>query len=179
MQTAAQPAGQVPVIETPRLRLRAHRREDFVACCGLWSDPVVNRYTSMKPLQPEEVWAKMLRYRGLWAMLGYGYWLAEEKESGEFAGELGFGDFQRDIQPRLDGMPESGWAFTPRLHGKGYATEALKAVIAWGDGNFGDQTTCCIIHGENAASIRLAEKVGYRMRQQSAYKEHSVLLFTR
>jgi RimJ/RimL family protein N-acetyltransferase len=179
MPAALQPAGEVPVIETDRLRLRGHRPDDFAACCALWSDPIVNRYTSGKPLAPEDVWAKMLRYRGLWSMLGYGYWVVEEKASGEFAGELGFADFKRDVQPSLNGMPESGWALTPRVHGKGYATEAVQAVINWGDQQFGDRTTCCIISVENTASIRLAEKSGYRQWQASVYKEHDVLLFTR
>jgi RimJ/RimL family protein N-acetyltransferase len=179
VQAAVQSAGEVPVIETPRLRLRGHRPEDFAACCALWSDPMVNRYTTIRPMQPEEVWAKMLRYRGLWPMLGYGYWIVEEKSSGEFAGELGFADFNRDIEPSLDGMPESGWVFMPRVHGKGYATEGVQAAIAWGDQHFGNRETCCIIHPENAASIRLAERCGYRQRQQGVYKEHPVLLFTR
>ncbi len=179
MQTAVQPAGEVPLVETERLRLRGHRPDDFAACCALWSDPIVNRYTSGKPLTPEDVWAKMLRYRGLWAMLGYGYWVAEEKTSGEFVGELGFADFKRDLQPSLDAIPESGWALLPRFHGKGYATEAVQAAIAWGDEQFGDRKTCCIINVENAASIRLAEKCGYQQWQVSVYKEHNVLLFTR
>lgn len=179
MQAAVRLGGDVPIVETDRLRLRAHRPDDFAACCALWSNPIVNRYTSGKPLAPEEVWAKMLRYRGLWSMLEYGYWVVEEKASGEFVGELGFADFKRDIQPSLDGMPESGWALLPRVHGKGYATEALRAAIAWGNQHFGDCKTCCIINLENTASIRLAEKCGYREWQASVYKEHNVLLFTR
>ena len=91
MQAALRPSSNVPVIETDRLRLRAHRPDDFAACCALWSDPIVNRYTTGKPLAPEDVWAKMLRYGGLWAMLGYGYWVIEEKASGDFVGEVGFG----------------------------------------------------------------------------------------
>lgn len=179
MQTGIRPADEVPFIETQRLRLRGHRPQDFAACCSLWSDPVVNRYTTIKPMLPEEVWAKMLRYRGLWAMLGYGYWVVEEKVSGEFAGELGFADFKREIQPSLEDMPESGWVFMPRVHGKGYATEALQAALAWGERHFGNRKTCCIIHVDNAVSIRLAEKCGYREWQRSVYKEHEVLLFTR
>lgn len=179
MQAAVRLASEVPVIETERLRLRGHRPDDFAASCALWSDPIVNRYTTGKPLPPEDVWAKMLRYRGLWAMLGYGYWVAEEKASGEFVGELGFADFKRDIHPSLDGMPEIGWALMPHVHGKGYATEAVQAAIAWGSEQFGERTTCCIIHVESAASIRLAEKCGYREWQKSVYKEHDVLLFTR
>lgn len=179
MQAAVAFPGSIPIVETERLRLRGHRQDDFAACCALWSDPVVTKYTSGKALAPEEVWAKILRYAGLWSLLGYGYWAAEEKASGEFVGELGFGDFQRDIKPSLDGMPECGWAFLPRVHGKGYATEAVSAVVIWGDAHLGQRKTCCIVSPENSASVRVAEKCGYQEWQPGTYKEHDVLIFTR
>jgi RimJ/RimL family protein N-acetyltransferase len=170
---------EVPILETARLRLRGHRAEDFAASSAMWVDPIVNRYTSGKPLTPEEVWAKMLRNRGLWPTLGYGYWALEEKATGELAGELGFGDFKRELQPAISHMPEIGWALASRLHGQGYATEAVTAAIAWGDAYFGRRTTCCIIDPENLPSVRLAEKCGYREWQRTAYKGHDVVIYTR
>ena len=170
---------QVPIIETDRLLLRDHREADFAACSAMWADPIINRYTSGKPLSPEEVWAKMLRYCGLWAMLGYGYWAVEEKSSGEFVGELGFADFKRDVQPSLSDMPEIGWSLVSRVHGRGYASEAISAAVAWGDSYFGTRITCCIIVPENAASMRVAEKCGYREWQRTQYKEHDVIVLTR
>jgi RimJ/RimL family protein N-acetyltransferase len=62
--------------------------------------------------------------------LSYGYWAVEEKTSGRYVGELGFADFKRDIVPSIEGMPELGWALVPQFHGKGYATEALRAAVA-------------------------------------------------
>jgi RimJ/RimL family protein N-acetyltransferase len=170
---------KIPILESARLQLRAHRPEDFAACSAMWADPIINRYTSGKPLSPEETWAKMLRYSGLWAMLGYGYWAVEEKATGEFIGDLGFADFKRDLQPSLDDMPEIGWSLVSRVHGKGYATEAIRAAIAWGDANFGARRTSSIIHVENAPSIRVAEKCGYRERQRTTYKNTDVILCTR
>ena len=43
--------------------------------------------------------------------MGFGYWVAEEKATGAFLGEIGFADYQRDLEPRLDGVPEAGWVF--------------------------------------------------------------------
>ncbi len=179
MQAALRPSSNVPVIETDRLRMRGHRIEDFPASCALWSDPIVIRYTTGTPQTPEEVWKRILRYAGLWPLLGYGFWVVEDKASSEFIGEVGFEGLKRDIKPSLNEMPEIGWVFAPRVHGKGYATEAVQAALAWGDDHFGDRKTCCLIQRENAASIRLAEKCGYREWQASVYKEHEVLLFTR
>jgi RimJ/RimL family protein N-acetyltransferase len=170
---------QAPTIETDRLLLRAHGEEDFAPCSAMWADPIINRYTSGKPLTPEEVWAKMLRYRGLWPMLGYGYWALEEKSSGEFVGELGFADFKRDLQPALSDMPESGWSLVSRVHGRGYASEALKAAVAWGDVQFGTRRTCCVIDPANLASVKVAEKFGYREWRRTTYKTHDVMVYTR
>jgi RimJ/RimL family protein N-acetyltransferase len=179
MQAGARVANHIPVIETERLRLRAHRQEDFDVCCAMWADPVVIRHTTGKPQSPEEVWWKMLRYAGLWSLLGYGYWAVAEKASDRYIGDIGFADFKRSVQPSIEGIPESGWAFVPEVHGKGYATEALRAVLNWGDEQFGESRTCCLIHPDNTASTRLAEKCGYGKWTQGAYKEHEVLLFTR
>lgn len=48
------------------------------------------------------------RYAGQWSLLGYGYWVVEDKRTGRFAGEVGFADFKRVIEPSLDGVPEIG-----------------------------------------------------------------------
>ncbi|MGO4387586.1 GNAT family N-acetyltransferase [Microvirga sp. 2YAF29] len=169
----------VPVIETERLVLRGHRAQDFADCLALWSDPQVTRFIGGRPSTQEEVWSRLLRYIGHWSLLGFGYWAAEERATGRFVGELGFADFKRQIEPPLDGIPESGWALSPEVHGKGYATEALKAVLAWGDGHFGPIRTACIISPENVPSIRVAEKCGYRELQRTAYKDNPTIMYVR
>jgi RimJ/RimL family protein N-acetyltransferase len=64
-------------------------------------------------------------------------------------------------------------------HGKGYATEALGAVLAWGDRHFGPVKTVCLIRPDNTASIRVALKCGYVERQRAAYKEQPTIIFIR
>jgi RimJ/RimL family protein N-acetyltransferase len=59
-------------------------------------------------------------------------------------------------------MPELGWVWISEAHGKGYATEGLRAAVAWGDRHFGSARTVCIIHPENRASFRVADKLGYK-----------------
>jgi RimJ/RimL family protein N-acetyltransferase len=96
-------------------------------------------------------------------LLGFGYWAVEEKVSGRYIGELGFADYKRATRLSLDGMPEIGWALASWAQGKGYATEALKAAIAWADEQLKSRRTACIIHRENQRSFRVAEKLGYDM----------------
>jgi len=169
----------VPVLETERLKLRGHRLEDFVQCAAMWADPSVIRYIGGKPLTEEESWTRFLRYVGHWSLLGFGYWVAEEKGSGNFVGEIGFADYKRDLEPSLKGMPEIGWVLAAAAHGKGYATEAVGAVVEWGDARFQGAGTACIIAPDNLASIRVAQKCGYRQSQLATYKGHPTLIFVR
>jgi RimJ/RimL family protein N-acetyltransferase len=172
-------SGEIPIIETPRLRLRGHRIEDFDDCAAMWADAAVTRHIGGRPFSREEVWSKILRYAGLWALLGFGYWAIEEKASGRLVGEVGFADFKREIEPSLAGAPEIGWALAPWAHGHGFATEAVGAATAWGDGRFGKTQTVCLIDPDNAASIRVAEKCGYRAFQRTKYKNQPTILFRR
>src|SRR5690242_21259683 len=71
-----------PTLETARLRLRAHRPDDFAACRAIWSDPEIVRHIGGKPSTGEEAWRRLLTYAGLWRLLGFGYWAIEERASG-------------------------------------------------------------------------------------------------
>ena len=147
---------------------------------ALWGDPLVTKYIGGgKPLGAEEAWARLLRYVGHWALLGFGYWAIEDKLTGEFLGEGGFHENQREIAPSLCGILETGWVFAPRAQGKGYATEAVRAMHAWKDANLPAKKVCCIIDTPNLASIRVAEKCGYRETARTDYKGASIIVFLR
>ena len=164
-----------PLIETVRLRLRAHRPADLDVCAALWSDPIVTRYISGRPFSREEVWARLLRYAGHWLWMGYGFWIIEEKSTGAFAGELGFAECERDLHPRLD-APEAGWALSPRFHGRGYAEEALRAILAW---EAAPARAACLIHAANLPSIRLAQKCGFTESARAEYRDQPTIIFHR
>jgi len=169
----------VPTVETDRLILRGHRLEDFADSLALWTDPESVRFISGKPSTREEAWARMLRYAGHWSLLGFGYWVVTDRMTGRFVGEVGFGNFKRDIEPSLEAMPEIGWVLAGDQHGRGYATEAAQAAVAWGEAHFGPIRTACIIAPENGPSIRVAEKCGYREFQRTTYKDQPTILFVR
>jgi RimJ/RimL family protein N-acetyltransferase len=158
-----------PTIETARLTLRAHGRDDFEESFAMWSDPIVTRYIGGKPSTEQQAWSRLLNYAGHWALMGFGYWALEEKTTGCFVGELGFANFRRDIAPSMRDAPELGWALAAPFHGRGYATEALRAAVAWGDAHFGSARTVCLIHADNLASIRVAEKGGYRVFERTDF----------
>jgi RimJ/RimL family protein N-acetyltransferase len=168
-----------PIIETARLTLRAHRLDDFEHAFAMWSDPVVTRFIGGKPSTEQQAWMRMLGYAGHWALLGFGYWALEEKSSGSFVGELGFANFKRDIAASMRDVPELGWALASRVHGQGYATEAVRAAVAWGDARFESGRTVCLIDPDNLASIRVAEKCGYQIFERALYAERATLFLAR
>src|SRR5690606_12863438 len=100
-------AAAVPVLETPRLRLRAHRAGDHAASNALGSAPGVIEHIGGRVFTAEENWRRLLQYRGLWDLLGYGYWAVEDKAGGDYVGDVGFADFAREVTPSLAGMLEA------------------------------------------------------------------------
>ena len=170
---------EIPILETERLKLRPHTLEDFPHCAAMWADPVVTRFIGGKPSTEQQSWMRMLGYAGHWALMGYGYWAVVEKASGQYVGEVGFADFQRELEPSIKGIPELGWALVASRHGQGYATEALRAAAAWGDARFGAARTVCLIDAANLASLRVAEKLGYGSPLPAMYKGEPLLLFSR
>jgi RimJ/RimL family protein N-acetyltransferase len=168
-----------PDLETARLRLRGHRREDLDACAAMWGDPLVVRYIGGRTFSREEVWARVLRHVGHWQVLGFGCWVVEDRVSGRFVGEVGFLEAKRDVVPSWEGTPEAAWVLAPWAHGRGLATEAVAAVLAWGDSRFAPPRTVCFIDVDNRASQRVAAKCGYRELLRTSYKGAPVILFER
>jgi len=173
------PPGQPVRIETERLILDAHTIDDFEPLAAMWADPEVVRHISGRPSTAQESWMRLLRYRGLWPLLGYGFWAVREKQSGRFVGDIGFADFHRPIEPPITGMPEAGWVLAAWAHGRGYATEALGAALRWLDGRAWFDRSVCLISPENQASIRLAERHGYSPSMTIRFDGEDSLLFTR
>jgi RimJ/RimL family protein N-acetyltransferase len=148
-----------PVLETPRLRLRGHTLEDFDAVAAMWADPETVRFIGKgEPFGEDVVWPRLQRSAGAWPILGYGFWAIEHAASGRLIGEAGF----LEQHPPGEGprTPEAGWMLESAAWGQGYAGEAVAAMLAWGDQRFA--RTTCIISPENAPSIALARRHGYR-----------------
>ncbi|GFE93837.1 GNAT family N-acetyltransferase [Acetobacter persici] len=166
------------MIETERLRLSLHQMTDFHDLHAMWSDPDVVRHISGVPSSEQESWFRLLRYRGLWDLLGYGYWCVRMKADGRYVGDVGFADLKRVVEPPLGAVPEAGWVLARWAHGQGFATEALQAALAWMDGRGVDRTVC-IMAPENGASRRVAEKCRYFLKRKACFRGEKTLLLQR
>ena len=85
----------------------------------MWSNPTVTRHISGRPSSRTDTWMRMLRYAGLWSMLGFGYWAVEELATSKFVGDVGLADFHRELSPSIVGIPEAGWVLDPAFFGRG------------------------------------------------------------
>jgi RimJ/RimL family protein N-acetyltransferase len=151
----------LPQLETERLILRPHRAEDLDAYRETWMEPSVLEHFGAAPPKPEDAWARLMRVAGAWPLLGYGYFACFEKATGRYAGETGFADFRRALDPPQGADPEAGWVFASWTHGKGLAGEAAHAVHRWMDETLAPPRVWCIIAPGNVPSIRLAGRLGY------------------
>ena len=166
-----------PTLATLRLTLTAHAADDLDDAAAMWADPAVYAMIGGQPRAREDVWIRLLRSIGQWTLFGYGAWVVRETETGRFAGEIGLIEARRVIDPAID-APEMGWALASHAQGKGYAREALDAVLAWSDAH-GIGRTMCIIDPGNAPSIRLAGKIGYRPLARGTYHDRPIDLYER
>lgn len=169
-----------PVLETARLTLRPLRADDLSASAAMFADEEVVRFLGGKVLAREEAWRRMLcAPAGMWPLLGYGYWTVERREDARMIGQVGFGDFKRDMIPSIENIPEMGWVFATDTGGQGYAGEAVAAGLAWADAKLRPAEIVAIIDPANVRSIRVAEKAGFSVREDAAYRGETILLFRR
>jgi RimJ/RimL family protein N-acetyltransferase len=168
------------MIETDRLILRPHRLEDFEPMAAMFAEPAAMRFlTGGKPTPREEVWNRLLRYVGHWAVFGFGLFAIHERNGGRFLGETGFADFHRELGSDFDPFPEAAWVMAGAAHGKGYATEAAEAAHRWLEMRNGPARTVCIIRSDHHRSIRVAERLGYRKLRVAGYRDAEVTVFER
>ena len=146
---------QAPILETERLRLRPFRRSDFDAYAALYADPEVLRHLGggMAPWDRGRAWRHLAFVMGHWQLCGCGAWAVERHEDGAFLGVAGFS--------APEGWPglELAWMLARRFWGYGYATEAARAALRCGFLDWRQDRIISLIHPENRASIRVAERL--------------------
>jgi RimJ/RimL family protein N-acetyltransferase len=151
----------IPTLETGRLLLRQFQSRDFDALARLSADAEVMKYLGDgKPKTRAEAWLMMASYLGHWELRGYGLWAVEEKTSGEFIGRIGL------LNP--EGWPglEVAWTLARERWGNGYGTEGAKGALDYAFSVLKLDHVISLIHPDNAASIRVALRLGEKLERQ-------------
>lgn len=161
------------IITTDRLIMAPHNRGDFADLAAMWADPQVVRFLGGSLCSEEESWARLLRYAGCWALMGFGFWAVRNRETNAYLGDIGFLEGRRAGVDGFDGDPEIGWSLNVAAQGQGYAGEAVKAALGWGAARFEGQhrRTVAMIHPDNAASVTVAARCGFRHFAVARYKD--------
>ena len=143
----------IPVLETERLRLRGWREDDFEPFAEVYADPKDARFIGGVHSR-DDAWRRMACYLGHWLLRGYGHWVLEDKSTAAFAGWAGLWS--------PEGFPgrEVAWTIMPAMRGRGLAQEAGRRIRAFAYETLGWDSAISLIHFDNAASIRVAEKLG-------------------
>ena len=146
-------------LETERLVLRRFTPADLDHLCELDSDPEVMRFLTGGVPTPREVIERDILPRFLRSserVPGFGVWAAIEKTTGDFVGWFSF-------RPPDGGGPEEvevGYRLRRAVWGRGYATEAVRALIHKGFAELGVRRVVARTYEDNLASRRVMEKAG-------------------
>lgn len=152
----------LPDLATPRLALGAATDADLDALWRLLTDPQVRRYLcDDRELTRGEV-AEMVAESIAQAPAGMGFWLLRDRDG--HLGCIGLHPVSQTIvahAPHLGGEIEPTIALAPERWGRGYATEALVAVLGYAFGNLGLARLVAVVDQPNQASHRLMARVGF------------------
>ncbi len=149
------------MFETARLSVRHFRPTDLDAFASLCADPEVMRFVGDgTTLSREEVahWIEVCR--GKYRDRGYGTSAVLEKASGEF---LGYCGVVRAPDQKFD---ELIYVFHQKAWGKGYATEAGRAMLDHVFARTSLERIWATIHQDNADSVRVVEKLGFSFQRR-------------
>lgn len=116
------------MITTERLKLRQWRAEDAAPFAALNADPEVMRYFP-STLTRADSDAMAARIRARIAQRGWGFFAVERIEDGAMLGFVGLECPRPDVP--LSPCVEIGWRLATAYWGRGYATEAARAALAF------------------------------------------------
>ena len=153
-----------PTLITSRLTLRQFQHEDWSAMHEHYSDPDCTKFTFGRALTEGESWRALASMVGHWQLRGYGPYAIVETETRLVLGTAGL------WYPNDWPEPEIKWALTRKYWGKGYASEAVRAVQEMAAEYFTGTPPISFINAENTPSIQLALAVGATLEKRVTFR---------
>jgi [ribosomal protein S5]-alanine N-acetyltransferase len=142
------------VLSTERLSLRPVTADDHAALLAHWTQPDVRRFlfdgAALSVAEVTETIAESIRD---FAASGYGIWLIELGSRAGLAGTAG-------LRPLEESGLEIFYSLAPGAWGRGYATEAARAVVEYGLGALGLPEVLAEVDEGNAASVAVVKRLG-------------------
>jgi len=160
-------------LETERLLLRLPEPKDVDGYAEVFGDPEVVAFLGMEQQTREDQVAGVARMLHHWRRYGVGLFSAVRRSDQRLLGRVGFlmwdperwvGAMRYDLEGELE--TEIWWTLGRAYWGEGYATEAALACRDWALGELGLTRLISVIAPDNAASIRVAEKLGETLERE-------------
>jgi RimJ/RimL family protein N-acetyltransferase len=140
----------IPTLHTARTTLRPYARADFESYAAFMAS---ERTIYMDgALDRDQAWTWFTNDVASWALYGFGPLAIEV--GGDLAGGVGL------VHPPHFPEPECGWFIYDGFTGQGFAAEGARAVIDHTFATTDLGTIVSYIDARNAASIRVAERLG-------------------
>src|SRR5262245_54805227 len=151
-----------PILYTPRLQLREWRVEDADAAHQMYGDPEVMRFLGngqvVPDLNAQRAWlAEMIERYRVAELGGLGVWAVVERDTEQVVGTT----LLKPLPPE-NLQIEIGWHLARQVWGKGYATEAAKAVMHYGLVDQRLDRILAVVRPENVRSAAVARRIGMR-----------------
>lgn len=146
-------------LTTHRLLLRRSLPEDAEAISDYRSDPDVHRTQGWSRTDRAWVRAEIEEMsRRAPGEPGWVQFSVLERESGRLVGDVGLSPAEGE-----PGVIKVGYTVAPAYQGRGYATEAVSALVGYAFATLDADVMRAYADAGNVASIRIAEKVGMRL----------------
>jgi RimJ/RimL family protein N-acetyltransferase len=144
-------------LETARLKLEPYNDAHYEGLRVMDSDPNVMRYITKGIVKtPEDTWEGIRRVQARWDKYGFSWWAIKEKSSNVIVGAACLQHLANMNEAPL----EIGWRLVPKHNGKGYATEAAKAIIEFAAEQVRATYLVAVADPENRPSQRVMQRLG-------------------
>lgn len=149
----------IPVLDTPRLTLRAPRASDLSTMVAFFETP--RSHFVGGPTDEVGAFTKLTSRIGHWALNGFGYWHIDDRTSGAFLGWVGI------VHPPKWEEPELGWTLFAQAEGKGLAFEAASAARGYAAEHQNLDRVISYIVPSNTRSAALAKRMGATLEREA------------
>ena len=151
-------ADGLPTLAADRLRLRPLRDADLPALVAIFGDADHLRYWSHGPLADLDAAREYLGgITAGWRERAFFQWGIDVAATRQLVGTVTLADWDRGNR-----RAEIGFILRPGVEGRGYATEAVRAALAFAFGPMGVHRVEADVDPDNAASLRLLDRIGFR-----------------
>jgi ribosomal-protein-alanine N-acetyltransferase len=146
-----------PTLVTKRLQLRQFADGDLVGLHACFGDEKTMRYWNTPACKSEEETGRWLKHLAkTTSPYDYLAWAVAEKRGDRCIGMVNY--HHREAR---NAKLEIGYILAPAQQGRGLMTEAVAALVAYCFDELAVHRIEALIHPDNAASIRLVERLGF------------------